>query len=145
MKSRLSITIEKDYVDALQRASRQENRSLSNQIESILAQWLGNRKLTDEVPTTPGVFMGNFSRKRRMRTIEGRFLLDTNVLIYASLENDPRADRAREAIEFGRRADCEAYVSVQNLAEMYPNLTGPKTQPPIPPPRRARRSVAWQV
>jgi len=68
-----------------------------------------------------------------MSTIEGRFLLDTNVLIYASLDDDPRAERARDAIGQGRRADCEAFVSVQNLAEMYPNLTGPKTQPPDTP------------
>jgi predicted nucleic acid-binding protein len=64
-----------------------------------------------------------------MPTIEGRYLLDTNVLIYATLHNDPRAEPARRAIEQGSRADCEAFLSVQNLAEMYPNLTGPKTQP----------------
>ncbi len=68
-----------------------------------------------------------------MPTIEGRYLLDTNVLIYASLDNDPRCEQARQAIEQGRRPDCEAFMSVQNLAEMYPNLTGPKTQPPDTP------------
>ncbi len=63
MKSRLSITIEKQYVDALQRASCEENRSLSNQIESILAQWLRSRPVSEQVPTTPGRFVGKFSRE----------------------------------------------------------------------------------
>ena len=55
-----------------------------------------------------------------MPTIEGRYLIDTNVLIYATLERDSRAERAREAIARGQHPDCEAFVSVQNLAEMYP-------------------------
>jgi hypothetical protein len=63
MKSRLSITIEQEYVDALQRASQQENRSLSNQIESILAEWLSDRPIADQIPTTPGRFRGKFSRE----------------------------------------------------------------------------------
>lgn len=65
--------------------------------------------------------------------MRGRFLIDTNVLIYASLSGDSRAEIARSTIEIGRRANCEAFVSVQNLAEMYPNLTGPKTDPPDTP------------
>lgn len=40
-----------------------------------------------------------------MPTIEGRYLLDTNVLIYASLDNDPHCEQ-------GRRPDCEAFVSI---------------------------------
>ena len=47
-----------------------------------------------------------------MPTIEGRYLLDTNVLIYASLGNDPRCEQARRAIEQGRRPDREAFVSI---------------------------------
>ncbi len=65
-----------------------------------------------------------------MPTIDGRYLIDTNVLIYATLEDDPRAAKAREVIERGREPGCDALISVQNLAEMYPNLTGPKKQPP---------------
>jgi predicted nucleic acid-binding protein len=68
-----------------------------------------------------------------MPTINGRYLIDTNVLIYATLADDPRSARARQIIERGREADCEAFVSVQNFAEMYPNLTGPKKQPPDSP------------
>ena len=63
MKSHLSITIEKEYVDALQRVSRAENRSLSNQIESILAQWLRTQPVSEQVPSTPGRFLGIFSRE----------------------------------------------------------------------------------
>jgi predicted nucleic acid-binding protein len=62
------------------------------------------------------------------------YLLDTNVLVYATLADDPRHDIAR-ALLFGdpagpRPAVC---VSVQNLAEMWPTLTGPRTTPPDPP------------
>lgn len=57
-------------------------------------------------------------------------LIDTNVLIYATLKGDPRFAPAREVVlgddsRWGRR-----FVSCQNLAEMYPTLTGPKTVPP---------------
>jgi predicted nucleic acid-binding protein len=76
-----------------------------------------------------------------MLAVEGRFLLDTNVLIYATLDNDPRAVQARAAIEHGKRADCEAFVSVQNLAEMYPNLTGPKTEPPDSPHEASQKII----
>lgn len=66
-----------------------------------------------------------------MRGDEGRVLIDTNVLIYATLENDPRFDRSRELLlaQGGR----ERYTSVQNLAEMYPNLTGPRMERPDEP------------
>jgi hypothetical protein len=66
MKSRLSIAsiaIEKGYIDALQRASRQENRSLSKLIESILAKWLGERNFSEQIPTTSSRFVGRFSRE----------------------------------------------------------------------------------
>jgi len=66
-----------------------------------------------------------------MKGVEGRVLIDTNILIYATLENDHRFERSRELLiaEVG----YERYVSVQNLAEMYPNLTGPKMEPPDEP------------
>jgi predicted nucleic acid-binding protein len=76
-----------------------------------------------------------------MPTINGRYLIDTNVLIYATLADDPRSERARQVIERGRDAGCESLVSVQNLAEMYPNLTGPKKQPPDSP-AEARSKIA---
>lgn len=63
MKSRLSITIEEHYAQALQRISREENRSLSNQIEQVIAEWLRTRPAGCEIPTTPGRFAGNFSRE----------------------------------------------------------------------------------
>jgi len=74
----------------------------------------------------------------------GRILLDTNVLIYATLTGDPRHAKARAALAQRHRAEVELFVSVQNLAEMYPNLTGPKNQPPDSPElaREKIRSLA---
>ena len=62
---------------------------------------------------------------------DGRFLVDTNVLIYATLEDDPRFGRSRDLLL--APGGGERFVSVQNLAEMYPNLTGPKMEHPDPP------------
>jgi predicted nucleic acid-binding protein len=72
--------------------------------------------------------------------IAGRLLIDTNVLIYATLVADPRHERARAVLAQRHRSDVEMFVSVQNLAEMYPNLTGPKTQPPDSP-ELARKKI----
>jgi predicted nucleic acid-binding protein len=66
-----------------------------------------------------------------MKGVEGRVLIDTNVLIYATLENDPRFGRSRELLLAS--SECELFTSVQNLAEMYPNLTGPKMEVPDEP------------
>lgn len=68
-------------------------------------------------------------------------LIDTNVLIYSTLSRDPRYERARAVVlgpdeRWGRRL-----VATQNLAEMYPNLTGPKMSTPDPP-RLASGKVA---
>lgn len=60
-----------------------------------------------------------------------RTLIDTNVLIYATLQDDPRAERSRELLT--APGEGERYVSVQNLAEMYPNLTGPRMEYPDSP------------
>ena len=65
-----------------------------------------------------------------MRADSRRTLIDTNVLVYATLRDDPRYQQSREQLVAG---EGERYVSVQNLAEMYPNLTGPKMQKPDPP------------
>jgi predicted nucleic acid-binding protein len=62
---------------------------------------------------------------------ESRILIDTNILIYATLENDSRFARSREVLL--AQDDRERFVSVQNLAEMYPNLTGPKMEKPDDP------------
>jgi predicted nucleic acid-binding protein len=77
-----------------------------------------------------------------MKAAESRVLVDTNVLIYATLEDDPRHARAREVLLSSGRG--ERFVSVQNLAEMYPNLTGPKMEhPDTPAVARAKiRSIA---
>jgi predicted nucleic acid-binding protein len=69
----------------------------------------------------------------RVEALSGRVLLDTNVLIYATLAADPRHKQSRAILDQRRRSDVELFVSVQNLAEMYPNLTGPKNQPPDSP------------
>ncbi|PAW72345.1 MAG: hypothetical protein B9S38_05405 [Verrucomicrobiia bacterium Tous-C4TDCM] len=69
----------------------------------------------------------------RAEDISGRVLVDTNVLIYATLSADPRHERARRVLALRHRREVALFVSVQNLAEMYPNLTGPKNQPPDSP------------
>lgn len=69
----------------------------------------------------------------RVEDLTGRVLVDTNVLIYATLAGDPRHDSAGQVLELRHRPGVDLFVSVQNLAEMYPNLTGPKNQPPDSP------------
>ncbi|HKJ89608.1 MAG TPA: PIN domain-containing protein [Oceanipulchritudo sp.] len=68
-----------------------------------------------------------------MDDLRGRALVDTNVLIYATLAADSRYERAQEVLALRHRPDVELFVSVQNLAEMYPNLTGPRNEPPDSP------------
>lgn len=77
-----------------------------------------------------------------MKAVKGRVLIDTNVLIYATLEEDPRFARSRDLLL--SPIDGERYVSVQNLAEMYPNLTGPRMDRPDPPSlaRKKIQSIA---
>jgi predicted nucleic acid-binding protein len=65
--------------------------------------------------------------------VTGRVLVDTNVLIYATVSGDPRHNRAKEVLALRQEPGVELFISVQNLAEMYPNLTGPKNQPPDSP------------
>lgn len=74
------------------------------------------------------------------KEITGKILLDTNVLIYATLEDDFRHAAAREALDLRLRRDVDVFVSVQNLAEMYPNLTGPKCDP-VDSPAIARKKI----
>jgi predicted nucleic acid-binding protein len=71
-----------------------------------------------------------------------RALVDTNVLIYATLEDDPRSAVSRRLLL--SRSKAELFVSVQNLAEMYPNLTGPRMETPDQPAvaRAKIRSIA---
>jgi predicted nucleic acid-binding protein len=66
-----------------------------------------------------------------MNDDERRVLIDTNILIYATLENDPRSERSRALLLTAD--ERERYTSVQNLAEMYPNLTGPRMKRPDEP------------
>jgi len=66
-----------------------------------------------------------------MKGGEERVLIDTNILIYATLENDPRSERSRELLL--AKGGQDRFTSVQNLAEMYPNLTGPKMERPDDP------------
>jgi predicted nucleic acid-binding protein len=65
--------------------------------------------------------------------LSGRVLVDTNVLIYATLAADSRHERAREVLAQRQRPEVSMFISVQSLAEMYPNLTGPKNHPPDSP------------
>jgi predicted nucleic acid-binding protein len=60
-------------------------------------------------------------------------LVDTDVLIaaYQAGEGDPRAQRAKDALEdLARRGD--GYLCVQNLEE-FSRLVGAKLAPPVPP------------
>jgi len=66
-----------------------------------------------------------------MKAAKGRILIDTNVLIYATLAGDSRSVRSRDLLL--SPLDGERFVSVQSLAEMYPNLTGPRMEKPDPP------------
>lgn len=72
--------------------------------------------------------------------LSGSVLVDTNVLIYATLEADPRYARAREVLSLRFSPTIQLCVSVQNLAEMYPNLTGSKNSLPDTP-EIARRKI----
>lgn len=67
-----------------------------------------------------------------MRIGEKSVLVDTNVLIYATLRGDPRYAISQRILN-SEGITGKIYVSAQNLAEMYPNLTGPKTNPPDNP------------
>jgi predicted nucleic acid-binding protein len=80
----------------------------------------------------------------RVEELTGRALVDTNVLIYATLRADPRHHQATAVLALRERPGIELFVSVQNLAEMYPNLTGPKNRPPDSPAlaRDKIRSIA---
>ena len=49
--------------------------------------------------------------------------LDTNILIYATLISDPTHSKATSLLAARSAPGNEYFVSVQNLAEMYPNLT----------------------
>jgi predicted nucleic acid-binding protein len=69
----------------------------------------------------------------RVEELTGRLLIDTNVLIYATLKSDLRHEKAQQVLSLRQQPGVEMFVSVQNLAEMFPNLTGPKNQPPDTP------------
>ncbi len=77
-----------------------------------------------------------------MPAAEEKVFIDTNVLIYATLSADPRFETARriligedipEAAEDPGADRPRKFTSVQNLGEMYPNLTGPKMSVPDTP------------
>lgn len=68
-----------------------------------------------------------------MAAVKGRCLIDTNILLYAFKKDDRRHPRSLSILEQAQSGDIQAVVSVQNLAELYPNLTGPKSVPPDPP------------
>ena len=76
----------------------------------------------------------------RIERLRGRVLVDTNILIYSTLSADARNERAQEILALRNSPNVELYVSVQNLAEMYPNLTEPKNRHPDTP-ELARRKI----
>ena len=83
--------------------------------------------------------MDAFREKTHMRVVDGPVLIDSNVLIYATLRDDPRYAVSQRLLN-GDLIRGGIFVSVQNLSEMYPNLTGPKMNPPDDP-ELARRKV----
>jgi predicted nucleic acid-binding protein len=78
-----------------------------------------------------------------MPDAEESVFIDTNVLIYATLSDDDRYETARRILlgdgsenvtdAIGPKKYMTKYISVQNLGEMYPNLTGPKMSVPDSP------------
>jgi predicted nucleic acid-binding protein len=62
-----------------------------------------------------------------------KVFIDTNILIYATLEGDRRFKKSNELLTGQGNEQGMLFVSVQNLAEMYPNLTGPKMSIPDTP------------
>lgn len=72
----------------------------------------------------------------------GAVLLDTSVLLYATLEGDRRHRVARELVEgrAGMVAGCRLCVSAQSLGELWPVLTGRRVEP-ADTPELARRKV----
>ena len=63
MKSHLSITIDDYYAKAVKRFSRQENRSISNFIEHILAQFFRQHGASEKIVTSPSKTNGSISRE----------------------------------------------------------------------------------
>ena len=74
-----------------------------------------------------------------MNVLDGSCLIDTNVLIYATTRTDPRHPAAADVLRQARAGGYAANVSGQNLAEVYPALTGPKRKPPDTPQQAGRR------
>lgn len=63
MKSHISATIERDLVEELTRAGREERRSRSQIIELALEEYFRRRGgEKDEIITSAGRFEGNFNR-----------------------------------------------------------------------------------
>lgn len=63
MKSHISATIDKDLVDALHKIRKRERRSLSNVLETAVAEYLEKRGGGEDIISSPGTFAGVFSRR----------------------------------------------------------------------------------
>lgn len=64
MKSHISATIEVDLVERVNRYGQEERRSRSQIIEMALEEFLTKRGVADdEIVTSPGRFVGSFSRE----------------------------------------------------------------------------------
>ncbi len=74
-----------------------------------------------------------FPGKTPMVPVSGRALIDTNVLIYATLEGDRRFGASQKLLLDDQDDELERFISVQNLAEIFSNLTGPKMSVPDSP------------
>ena len=64
MKSHISITIDEELAERVNRYGREERRSRSQVIEMALDEFLAKRGAADEdIVTSPGRFAGSFSRE----------------------------------------------------------------------------------
>ncbi|MBS7247893.1 MAG: hypothetical protein QXW47_11170 [Candidatus Jordarchaeales archaeon] len=72
-----------------------------------------------------------------------RVLLDTMILCYASDELSPSNRGAAVIIKAAVLGFLEAYVSLQNIAELYSVITSRKVQNPLSPSRAAEICTAY--
>jgi metal-responsive CopG/Arc/MetJ family transcriptional regulator len=64
MKSHISVTIDQDLAERVNRFGQEERRSRSQIIEMALEEFLGKRGGADQdLVTSPGKFVGTFSRE----------------------------------------------------------------------------------
>jgi hypothetical protein len=70
MREHMSITVQRSTAERLRRYARRERRAVSQVVELAIERLLEQRvPVTEKIVTTPGKFLGKFSREE---TYEGR-------------------------------------------------------------------------